>query len=78
MEGWYRWLQSSFTDSIGADAIAAGRDDDGSPIYIGRAPYAGDLVVANVVPWRKAAYLTHESKVHEIKVERRRSYFEIL
>lgn len=70
--GWHKWLQSSFADPIAADAIAAGRDDDGSPIYIGRAPFASDLVVANVVPWRKAAYLTHDSTVHEIK------YFEIL
>lgn len=45
-------------------AIEAGRDIDGSPLYVGRAYHEGDLIPAKVVASRRIAYVPHGGREH--------------
>lgn len=48
-------------------AVRAGRDADGSPIYVGRAFHAGDMLPAKVVPALGVAFVSHSGQ--EITVD---------
>lgn len=51
--------------------VYAGNDQDGSPIYIGRAFHEGDQLPAKVIPSKQAAYVSHNG------VEIYKSNFEV-
>lgn len=51
--------------------VYAGNDQDGSPIYIGRAFHEGDQLPAKVIPSKQAAYVSHNG------VEIYKSHFEV-
>uniref|UniRef100_A0A336M0U1 CSON007100 protein n=1 Tax=Culicoides sonorensis TaxID=179676 RepID=A0A336M0U1_CULSO len=53
----FTWVPSSPYAGIPGNAVHAGNDQDGSPIYVGRARHAGDLLVAKVIPSKQAAYV---------------------
>lgn len=40
------------------NAIRAGRDQDGTTIYVGRAYHEGDLIPAKIIPEKQAAYVS--------------------
>jgi Protein of unknown function (DUF3421) len=44
------------------NAVLAGNDSDCSPIYVGRASHEGDLLPANVIPSRQAAYVGYRGQ----------------
>lgn len=54
--------------SIGAPlpegAILAGNDQDGSPIYVGRAYHEADHIPAKVLPTKNAAYIAYGGQEH--------------
>ena len=54
------------------DAILAGKDADGSPIYVGRANHERDQLVAKVIPNRKYVAVSFHGK------EIRKHKFEVL
>lgn len=56
------WVQSSHGQCIPGNAVLAGKEKDGSPIYIGRASHAGDLLVAKVIPRHQVAYVSYDGK----------------
>uniref|UniRef100_A0A336MXE7 CSON006343 protein n=1 Tax=Culicoides sonorensis TaxID=179676 RepID=A0A336MXE7_CULSO len=60
-EDWmnFTWVPSSPYAGIPGNAVHAGNDQDGSPIYVGRARHAGDLIVAKVIPSKQAAYVAY-------------------
>lgn len=37
--------------------MPAGRDTDGSPIYVGRSAHGADLIPAKVIPSKQVAYI---------------------
>lgn len=51
--------------------VYAGNDQDGSPIYIGRAFHEGDQLPAKVIPSKQAAYVSHNG------LEIYKSHFEV-
>lgn len=66
------WVSSSIHSPVPEGAISAGRDQDGSPIYIGRAWHEGDQIPAKVIPSKQACYIAHGG--HEIP----KNSFEVL
>jgi Protein of unknown function (DUF3421) len=44
--------------------VQAGTDDDGSPIFVGRAFFQNDLLPAKVIPSKNAAYVCHNGGEH--------------
>lgn len=67
------WVSSQFTSHGGVppNAVHAGRDIDGSAIYVGRSYHNGDLLPAKVIPSRNVAYVPYsgeEVAKHEYEV----------
>jgi len=54
----FTWLQSSAHAGIPPNAVYAGNDADGSPIYVGRAYHEGDQLPAKVIPSKQVAYIS--------------------
>lgn len=53
------------------DAVIAGHDIDGSPIYVGRAYHEGDLIPAKTIPNKHVAYVPYggmEVAKHDFQV----------
>jgi hypothetical protein len=48
-------LNLKFLKDVPANAVYVGADTDGSKIYVGRANYSGDLMVAKVIPGSRVA-----------------------
>lgn len=55
----HHWVPSSTYGALPHNAVIAGNDSDGSPIYIGRAFHAGDQIPVKVLPSKQAAYLSY-------------------
>jgi len=53
------WVPSTIHSPLPEGAILAGHDQDGSPIYVGRAWHGGDQVPAKVLPSKHACYIPH-------------------
>ncbi|XP_059610669.1 natterin-3 isoform X2 [Phlebotomus argentipes] len=45
-------------------AVRAGRDADGSPIFVGRAFHEGDMIPAKVIPDKSIAYVAYGGEEH--------------
>ncbi|XP_073972580.1 natterin-3-like isoform X2 [Rhodnius prolixus] len=56
--GTFRW-QTCYGGSIPQDAVHAGTDLNGSPIYAGRAFHCGDLLPAKVTPAHGCAFISY-------------------
>jgi hypothetical protein len=52
--------------SVPAHAVIGGRDQDGGPIYVGRARFSSDLLPAKVVPNHRTAYVSFAGKEHRV------------
>ncbi|XP_055606537.1 uncharacterized protein LOC129754466 [Uranotaenia lowii] len=72
MNAGYNWMPWSSHQGIPPAAVYAGNDQDGSPIYIGRAFHDGDQLPAKVIPSKQAAYVSHNG------MEIFKSHFEVL
>jgi hypothetical protein len=55
----YSWVHSGIHQGIPHNAVHAGNDSDGSPIYVGRAFHDGDQLPAKVIPSKNACYISH-------------------
>lgn len=47
-----------------SNAVYAGNDADGSPIYVGRAFHDGDQIPAKIIPSKNACYVPHNGLEH--------------
>uniref|UniRef100_A0A224XV78 Putative two dm9 repeat protein n=1 Tax=Panstrongylus lignarius TaxID=156445 RepID=A0A224XV78_9HEMI len=56
--GTFRW-QTCFGGSVPADAVHAGSDLNGAPIYVGRSFHCGGLLPAKVIPAHGCAYVSY-------------------
>uniref|UniRef100_A0A069DR30 Putative two dm9 repeat protein n=1 Tax=Panstrongylus megistus TaxID=65343 RepID=A0A069DR30_9HEMI len=56
--GTFRW-ETCFGGSVPADAVHAGTDLNGAPIYVGRSFHGGDLLPAKVTPAHGCAYISY-------------------
>ncbi|EDW72336.1 uncharacterized protein Dwil_GK20870 [Drosophila willistoni] len=54
------WVHSSVNSPLPPNAFLAGRDSDGSDMYVGRIVYEGEIVPAKLIPRRREAYMTWE------------------
>ncbi|KAK9503859.1 hypothetical protein O3M35_010327 [Rhynocoris fuscipes] len=61
--GTFRW-QTSYGGSVPPDAVHAGSDLNGGPIYAGRAFHEGDLLPAKVTPAHGCAYISYAGEEH--------------
>lgn len=52
-------MPSAIYSELPANAVVAGHDADGSPIYVGRAFYEGDNIPVKICPAHQAAYLAY-------------------
>ncbi|KAL1403809.1 hypothetical protein pipiens_001758 [Culex pipiens pipiens] len=67
------WTQCSIYQDVPGDAVRAGHDQDGSPIFVGRAALNETLTLpAKIIPDKQAAYVSHNGS--ELSV----THFEIL
>lgn len=55
----FQWIPSSAYGGVPPNAVYAGNDADGSPIYVGRAFHDGDQLPAKVIPSKQVAYVSH-------------------
>ncbi|XP_024943927.1 uncharacterized protein LOC107270855 [Cephus cinctus] len=60
----YRWVQPSPHRSFPDMAVRGGRDQDGSPIFVGRAFHEGDMIPAKVIPDKCVAYVAYNGEEH--------------
>jgi hypothetical protein len=65
-DGWHRheWVRST-EGYVPQGATHAGRDRDGSPIFVGRVHHDGELIPAKVVPSQRCAYYPHGGREHQ-------------
>jgi len=66
----YTWVVSSSHSGVVPNAVYAGNDVDGAPIYVGRAYHEGDLIPVKIIPSKNAAYVSHggqEIPVHQFE-----------
>lgn len=69
----HAWQPCSSSEFISSDdAVRAGRDADGTNIYVGRAFHEGDLLPAKVIPDKAIAYVSYGGQEHP------KSEFELL
>jgi len=61
----HNWVSSSSYGGVPPEAVLAGHDSDGDPIFAGRAPHAGDLLPAKIVPNKHKAYVAWGGEEHE-------------
>ena len=54
-----QWVATTSRAALPGNAILAGRDTDGSPIYVGRAKHEQDLIPAKVIPSKQVAYISY-------------------
>lgn len=47
------------------NAVEAGHDSDGDPIYVGRALHCGELLPAKVIPNKQLAYVSASGLEHQ-------------
>uniref|UniRef100_A0A8W7PYF2 DUF3421 domain-containing protein n=1 Tax=Anopheles coluzzii TaxID=1518534 RepID=A0A8W7PYF2_ANOCL len=59
MNSGFNWIPWTSHQGIPPAAVYGGNDQDGSPIYIGRAYHEGDQLPAKVIPSKQAAYVSH-------------------
>lgn len=62
--GGFAWVNGNY-GSIPSGAVVAGRDVDGSTLYVGRAFHEGDLLPAKVVPSHAGAYVSYAGAEHK-------------
>jgi hypothetical protein len=58
----YRWIQSRIGEALPKNAVFCGTDTNHDPIYVGRFPYANDLLPAKIVPAKRNAYAAYDGK----------------
>lgn len=68
----FTWIPWTNHQGIPPAGVYAGNDQDGSPIYVGRAYHEGDQLPAKVVPSKQAAYVSHNG------MEIFKAHFEVL
>lgn len=56
----FHWVNASASNCNFPGAVVVGHDQDGSPIYAGRAYHAGDLLPAKVIPSKSVAYIAYD------------------
>ncbi|KRF97536.1 uncharacterized protein Dwil_GK28318 [Drosophila willistoni] len=66
------WVKSSCNSPVPHNAFVAGRDVDGSRIYVGRAAFQGDVLPAKVIPNNRVAYVSHNGSEHRVQ------YYDVL
>lgn len=62
----HEWIQCYPNSNLTPSPVYAGNDADGTPIYLGRARYNGDLLPAKVRGVNESAYISHNGQ--EIQV----------
>uniref|UniRef100_A0A8D8KP06 (northern house mosquito) hypothetical protein n=1 Tax=Culex pipiens TaxID=7175 RepID=A0A8D8KP06_CULPI len=72
MNAGYNWMPWSAHQGNPPAGVYAGNDQDGSPIFVGRAFHEGDQLPAKVLPSKQAAYVSHNG------CEIFKSHFEVL
>lgn len=55
----YAWVPSSADSGLPPNAVHAGHDTDGAPIFVGRAFHEGDQLPAKVIPSKQVAYVAY-------------------
>lgn len=63
----YSWQHFAFSEEVSFPvdkAVRAGRDADGSIIYIGRAFHEGDMIPAKIIPDKHAAFVAYGGEEH--------------
>lgn len=68
----FTWIPWTNHQGIPPAGVYAGNDQDGSPIYVGRAYHEGDQLPAKVIPSKQAAYVSHNG------MEIFKTHFEVL
>lgn len=63
----YYWKKSSIDEFVPANAVVAGRDLDGSLIYIGKAKHNGDKLPAKIIPQRRYAAVSYGGQEHSVQ-----------
>ncbi|XP_055387528.1 uncharacterized protein LOC129616083 [Condylostylus longicornis] len=58
----HNWIGTSSYSEVPSDAVLAGSDSDGDPIYVGRARHADDLLPAKVIPNKRKAYVSYDGE----------------
>ncbi|KAG5669655.1 hypothetical protein PVAND_017539 [Polypedilum vanderplanki] len=57
----YHWIPSTVHQAMpaGGNAVYAGNDSDGSPIYVGRAYHEGENLPAKIIPSKQSCYVPY-------------------
>lgn len=63
----YSWAPSNVHSALPPDALYAGSDTDGSPIFVGRSFFHGDLIPCKIIPSKNAAYVSYDGGEHFVE-----------
>lgn len=55
----FTWIPSSVNDSVPHNAVPAGNDIRGEPIFVGRTIHKGDQLPVKVIPTNRSAFLSY-------------------
>lgn len=58
----YKWVEMTAGDSVPDNAVIAGEDSHGSPIYIGVAHHRGDVLPVHINPRKGSACVSRGGK----------------
>jgi len=58
------WVPTTAHDPLPADAILAGNEADGSPIFVGKAHHMGETLPAKVIPSKNVAFILTSGNEH--------------
>jgi hypothetical protein len=58
----YRWIQSRIGEALPNNAVFCGTDTNHDPIYVGRFPYANDMLPAKIIPAEGNAFAAYGRK----------------
>lgn len=58
----HSWVQLHSYQPLPQNAVYAGQDTDGDPIYVGRASHAGDHIPCKLIPNKQAAFIAYDGQ----------------
>jgi hypothetical protein len=72
----YRWIPSRIEQALPNNAVIGGTDTNRDPIYVGRFPYANDMLPAKIIPAKGNAFAAYDGEEvskesYEVSIELR-------
>lgn len=61
---YYKWVRWNGQVGTPPDALIGGHEEDGTPVYVGRARHLNDILPANIMPEKQMAIVPYGCEEH--------------